>query len=112
MARNRGERHLIQATAAERMAAQKPPQRQGRSAPGSVYGDGYRGIFRACWLKTASPRAQRVHGRRKPAAIQVQDGEQNASHHAGPTMAGREPLRAASALACVRIRTISASSFV
>jgi hypothetical protein len=112
---HRGGWNLVQASTAEGMAAQHAPERQSNAAQRSVSGNRYSCILRAGRLIAASSRAQRVHRRRKPAAIKSQRGEQNLSHHAGETMPGRGPGRAdlyASAFACVRIRTISASSFV
>src|ERR1035437_2498622 len=78
-------------------------------------GDGHCGILRAGGLIATAAHAQRVHRRRKPATIKREYCEQNAGHHACGAEttrgAGSFALRAASALACVRIRTTSASSF-
>ena len=104
-------RDLVQASLAEGMAAQQAPEGQGRSAQRPVGGDGDGGVLRAGGLKPASARAQGMHRGRKPAAVKAESGEQKARHHAGETMGGAEANFAASARACVRIRTISASSF-
>jgi len=103
--------NLVQTSLAERMAPQKAPEGQGRAAQGTVGGDGDSGVLRAGGLEPASARAYRMHRGRKPAAVEAESGEQQARHHAGETMGGAEANFDASVRACVRIRTISASSF-
>ncbi len=46
------QRHLIQASAAEWMAAQQAPERQGRSAPGSVSGRWLPRRIQSRWVET------------------------------------------------------------
>src|SRR3954466_2650397 len=100
-------RNLVQAALAEGLAAQQAPQGQGGSAHRAVSGNGYCCVVRTGGLKSASTRAERVHGGRQPSLIEAESGEQEPGDHAGETtgscVASRAASsRAASARACVR----------
>ena len=109
-------RHKIEPPTAKRITAQQSPKSQRRSAQRTMRGDRDRCILGACRQIAASTRsAKRMHRRRQPAAIELENGKQDSSHDAGSALAaGLAALcaaRAASAFACPRIRRISASSF-
>jgi hypothetical protein len=96
-------RDWIEATAGQGMAAKEPRDGKTRSAQRTMNGDGGGGVFRARGQISATARTDGVEGRRKPAAIESDDGEQAARHEVGPAevpdvvcLAARE----ASAAAC------------
>ena len=109
IARNEG--HRVDATGTERMAAQQPPKGEPCAAQRSMGGDGDLGILRTGGLELAPARRERVQRRRNPAPVKREQSKKNAGHTPG-LAATACCVRAASDLACERIRTTSASSFV
>lgn len=111
----RRQRDLIESAATERMTAQKPEQGKRSSAQGTVKRNRGDGVVGASGLKSTSAHAERVHRGRQPVLVERESGEQKTGHNAGFAAIGTVLVRAArtaSEFACVRIRTISASSFV
>ena len=65
------------------MAAQQPPEGEACAADWTVRRDGDNGILRACGQIAAPARAQRMQSRGEPAAIEVEQEEQETCHDAG-----------------------------
>ncbi len=103
-------RHGIKATLAEWVAPQKAPHGQVQAAKRAMSCNGDCGVFRASGQVTTTARAERVYQGREPSLVKGQQSQQEARHvRARFEVADRS--RTASAFACVRTRTISASSF-
>jgi len=75
--------HIVQASSAQRVAAQQPPCSQRCAAQGAVGGDGGRGVLRTGG-NVAAPAAgvQRMQRRGEPAAVEDESSEQEARHSA------------------------------
>src|SRR5581483_4046083 len=96
------------------MAAEETPRGKHNSAQGTMGCDRDRCVLRTAGHETAAARVERMQRRRYPAAVEREHCEQKTRHADGTCRPGEVACiaRAASALACPRIRTISVSSFV
>jgi len=82
-------RHIVQAAAAQRVAAQQPPSGQRGAAQRAVRGDGGRSVLRTSGdVSAAAARVQRMQRRGEPAAVEDESGEQEARHSAVAGAAG------------------------
>lgn len=103
--------YRIQTAAPEWMTAQDAPDRQTDAAHRTVGLDRHGGVLRTGWNEAAAAWTKRVQRRGEPALVKTE----NCKQYAGHTFrrgAATSQVRAASALACIRIRTTSMSSFV
>lgn len=84
-----GDRHVVQASSPQRVAAQQPPHSKRRAAQGAMGGDCSRGVLRTGGnVAATTARIQRMQRRREPAAVEDESGEQEARHSAVAGAAG------------------------
>lgn len=81
--RNSG-RYIVKTAPAERITAQKPPDRQRHSAQWAVRRDGGGGVLRTGrHVAATAAGVERMQRRGEPAAVKDEGGEQDALHSAG-----------------------------